>query len=81
MPRSVLHLSMIAVEMRIDQLWDQSYIRPSDYTGGPRDGAKIGGAHGSNEAALEAASVAAALAVCDGAAIQINVPGGPDNDD
>jgi hypothetical protein len=44
------------------------------------DGAKIGGTYGSKEAALEAAAVAAALAVRDGAAIQINVPGGPDHE-
>jgi hypothetical protein len=43
------------------------------------DGAKIGGTYGSKEAALEAAAVAAALAVRDGAAIQISVPGGPES--
>jgi hypothetical protein len=39
------------------------------------DGVKTGGTYGSKEAALEAAAVAAALAVRDGRAIQINVPG------
>jgi hypothetical protein len=42
------------------------------------DGVKIGGIYGSKEAALEAAGVAAALAVRDGAAIQINVPSAPE---
>ena len=41
------------------------------------DGVKIGGTYGSKEAALEAAGVAAALAVRDGAGIQINVPSAP----
>jgi hypothetical protein len=35
--------------------------------------------YGSKEAAFEAAAVAAALAVRDGTAIQINVPGGPES--
>jgi hypothetical protein len=35
---------------------------------------QTGGIYGSKEAALEAAAVAAALAVRDGAGIQINVP-------
>jgi hypothetical protein len=43
------------------------------------DGAKIGGIYGSKDAALEAAAVAAALAVRDGTAIQINVPGGTES--
>jgi hypothetical protein len=43
------------------------------------DGVKAGGTYGSKEAALEAAAVAAALAVRDGRAIQINVPGGPES--
>jgi hypothetical protein len=38
------------------------------------DGVKTGGIYGSKEAALEAAAVAAALAVRDGAGVQINVP-------
>jgi hypothetical protein len=38
------------------------------------DGLKSGGAYGSKEAALEAAAVAAALALRDGVGIQINVP-------
>jgi hypothetical protein len=38
------------------------------------DGVKTGGTYGSKEAALEAAAVAAAHAVRDGAGIQINVP-------
>jgi hypothetical protein len=38
------------------------------------DGVETGGIYGSKEAALEAAAVAAALAVRDGAGIQINVP-------
>jgi hypothetical protein len=38
------------------------------------DGVKSGGTYGSKEAALEAAAVAAALAVRDGAGVQINVP-------
>jgi hypothetical protein len=44
------------------------------------DGVKIGGVYGSKEAALEAATVAAAFAVRDGTGIQINVPStfGPD---
>jgi hypothetical protein len=44
------------------------------------DGVKIGGVYGSKEAALEAATVAAAFAVRDGTGIQINVPNtaGPD---
>jgi hypothetical protein len=41
------------------------------------DGVSIGGNFGSKEAALEAATVAATLAVRDGAGIQINVPGEP----
>jgi hypothetical protein len=41
------------------------------------DGANTGGIYGSKEAALEAA-VAAALAVRDGRAIQISVPGVPE---
>jgi hypothetical protein len=44
------------------------------------DGVKIGGVYGSKEAALEAAAVAAALAVRDGAGIQINVPSAPEED-
>jgi hypothetical protein len=43
------------------------------------DGVETGGIYGSKEAALEAAAVAAALAVRDGTAIQINVPGGPES--
>jgi hypothetical protein len=39
------------------------------------DGAMLGGNYGSKEAALEAATVAATLAVHDGTGIQINVPG------
>jgi hypothetical protein len=38
------------------------------------DSVKIGGTYGAKEAALEAAAVAAALAVRDGTGIQINVP-------
>jgi hypothetical protein len=38
------------------------------------DGMQTGGIYGSKEAALEAAAVAAALGVRDGAGIQINVP-------
>jgi hypothetical protein len=38
------------------------------------DGAMLGGNYGSKEAALEAATVAATLAVRDGAGVQINVP-------
>jgi hypothetical protein len=38
------------------------------------DGVQTGGIYGSKEAALEAAAVAAALGVRDGAGIQINVP-------
>jgi hypothetical protein len=45
------------------------------------DGVKIGGVYGSKEAALEAAAVAAALAVRDGAGIQINVPSAPEEDE
>jgi hypothetical protein len=38
------------------------------------DGVKVGGVFGSKEAAFEAATVAATVAVRDGAGIQINVP-------
>ena len=39
------------------------------------DGVKVGGVFGSKEAALEAATSAAAVAVRDGVGVQINVPG------
>jgi hypothetical protein len=41
------------------------------------DGVTIGGNYGSKEAALEAATVAATLAVREGAGIQINVTSEP----
>jgi hypothetical protein len=41
------------------------------------DGVTIGGDYGSKEAALEAATVAATLALRDGSGIRINVPGEP----
>jgi hypothetical protein len=41
------------------------------------NGVTIGGDYGSKEAALEAACVAATLAVRDGVGIQINVPSEP----
>jgi hypothetical protein len=44
------------------------------------DGVKINGTYGSKEAALEAAAVSAALAVRDGAGIQINVPSAPEEE-
>jgi uncharacterized protein (DUF58 family) len=40
------------------------------------DRARVGGVYGTKEAALEAAAVAAALAVRDGDGVQINVPAG-----
>jgi len=42
------------------------------------DGVKVGGVFGSKEAALEAATFAAAVAVRDGVGVQINVPGVPE---
>ena len=42
------------------------------------DNVKIGGIHGSKEAALEAAALAASFAVREGAGVQINVPGLPE---
>jgi hypothetical protein len=42
------------------------------------DGVKVGGVFGSKEAALEAATSAAAVAVRDGVGVQINVPGAPE---
>jgi hypothetical protein len=45
------------------------------------DGMKIGGAYGSKEAALEAATVAASFAVRDGAGVQINIPSSPEPDE
>jgi hypothetical protein len=44
------------------------------------DGVKIGGTFGSKEAALEAAAVSAALAVRDGAGIQINARSAPEEE-
>jgi hypothetical protein len=38
------------------------------------DGARVGGVHGTKEAAFEAAMVAASLAVRDGDGVQINAP-------
>ena len=40
------------------------------------DGVRVGGVYGSKEAALEAATVAAAFAVRDGDGVQINIPSG-----
>jgi hypothetical protein len=42
------------------------------------DNVKIGGVYGSKEAALEAAALAASFAVREGAGVQINVPGLPE---
>jgi hypothetical protein len=42
------------------------------------DNVKIGGIYGSKEAALEAAALAASFAVSEGAGVQINVPGLPE---
>jgi hypothetical protein len=45
------------------------------------DGVKVGGVFGSKEAAFEAATVAAMLAVRDGAGVQIHVPSAPEADE
>jgi hypothetical protein len=45
------------------------------------DGVKIGRVYGSKEAAFEAANVAAAFAVRDGAGVQVNVPSSPEPDE
>jgi hypothetical protein len=45
------------------------------------DGVKVGGVFGSKEAAFEAATVAATVAVLDGAGVQINVPSAPEADE
>ena len=42
------------------------------------DGVKVGGVFGSKVAAFEAATVAATVAVRDGAGVQINVPSAPE---
>jgi hypothetical protein len=44
------------------------------------DGVKVGGVFESKETAFEAATVAATVAVRDGAGVQINVPSAPDSD-
>jgi hypothetical protein len=43
--------------------------------------APLGGIYGSKEGALEAATVAASFAICDGAGVQIDVPGGVEPDE